>query len=57
MEIVHAHTITKLNVTTMDYQQKTNFNNLLQHKEPSLPKRLVVKYLICGNVVSYQKSL
>jgi hypothetical protein len=57
MEIVHAHTTGKLNVATMDCQQKIKVNNPLQHKEPSLPKRLVVKYLNCGKVVSYQKSL
>jgi hypothetical protein len=57
METVHAHITAKPNVTTMDFQQKTKVNNLLQHKEPSPLKRLVVKDLICGKAIGYQKSL
>jgi hypothetical protein len=57
MEIAHAHTTTKPNVTIMDFQQKTKVDNPLQYKEPNPPKRLVVKDLICGKAVGYQKNL
>jgi hypothetical protein len=39
MEIIHTHIATKPNTTAMDFQQKKKFNNLLQHKEPSPPKK------------------
>jgi hypothetical protein len=46
MEIVNAHTTTKPNSTTMDFQQKTKVHNTLQHRKPSLLKRQVGKDLI-----------
>jgi hypothetical protein len=57
MEIVHAHIVVKLNTPTMDFQQQKEVGNALQHKEPSFPKRPIVKELICGKVVGCQKSL
>jgi len=50
MEIVHAHIATKLNPPTMDFQHKTKAGNLMHHKEPSPPKKLIVKHLICGKI-------
>jgi hypothetical protein len=46
MEIVHAHIVIKPNATTMDFQQNTKVNNLLQYIKPNPPKVLVVTYLI-----------
>jgi hypothetical protein len=57
METIHAHTTTKPSVTTMDFQQKTKVDNPLQNKESNLPKRLVVKDLICVKAIGYRKSL
>jgi hypothetical protein len=36
---------------------KTKAGNLMQHKEPSPPKKPIVKHLICGKVIDCQKSL
>jgi hypothetical protein len=51
METVHAHTTTKPNATTMDFQQKTKAHNPLQHRKRSLPKRHFGKNLICGKAI------
>ncbi len=55
METVHAHVAAKPNIATMDFQQKIEVGNPLQHKEPNLPKRHVVKDLICGKAIGCQK--
>jgi hypothetical protein len=52
----HPH-YRKPNVVPMDFQQKIKVSNPLQRKEPSPPKRLVVKDLICGKAIGCQKSL
>jgi hypothetical protein len=57
MKIVHAHTSTKPNVATMDFQQNIQVGNPLQHREPSPPKRHVVNDLICGMAIGSQKSM
>jgi hypothetical protein len=55
MENIHTHTSTKPNVVAMDFHQKIEVNNPLQHKEPSPPKRHVVKDPICGKTIGCQK--
>jgi hypothetical protein len=57
MEIVHAHTTTKPNSTTMDFQQKTKVHNPLQHRKPSPLKRHVGEDLICDKGIGSQKSM
>jgi hypothetical protein len=53
---MHPH-YQKTNVVPMDFQQKIKVSNPLQHKELSLPKRLVIKDLICGKAIGCQKNL
>jgi hypothetical protein len=57
MEIVNAHIATKLNVVTTNLKYKTKANNLLQQIKPNPSRMLIIKDLICGKVVGYQKSL
>jgi hypothetical protein len=56
MEIVHAHIVTKPNVTAIDFQQKTKVNNLLQHIKPNPPKIFVITDLIYGKAIGSQKK-
>jgi hypothetical protein len=39
------------------FKHKTKANNPLQHIKPNPSKMLVIKDLICGKVIGYQKSL
>jgi hypothetical protein len=55
MENIHTHTSTKPNIVAMDFQHKIEVGNPLQHREPSPPKRPIVKDPICGKAIGYQK--
>jgi hypothetical protein len=57
MEIVNAHIAMKLNVVATNLKHKTKVNNPLQQIKPNPSRMFVIKDLICGKVVGYQKSL
>jgi hypothetical protein len=57
MEVVHAHIVIKPNVTTMDFQQKTKVDKLLQHIKPNHPKMFIITDLIYGKAIGCQKKL